>query len=176
MVALFERDLYSSTHCLRYTGYLVLHRRSAKALDPGEPLGYRPLESRCHPRRELRPRDLTSFQKDEAIKYAGALAALAAREGIPIFRMSEEEIDRAVAGIMQKPWVKELPRSPLKERSWSDVPLGERGVTIEAVYRLARKYKPTANDLREAKERVECLGHKGYKQGQQHGGCSVRGV
>ena len=153
MVALFERDLFEYP-LPRYTGYLVLHRRSAKALDPGEPSGtdsWKPVPSP----RELRPRDLSSFQKDEAIKYAGALAALAAREGIPIFRMSEEEIDRAVAGIMQKPWVKKLPRSPLKERSWSDVPLGERGVTIEAVYRLARKYKPMANDLREAKERVD---------------------
>ena len=152
MVALFERDLFEYP-LLRYIGYLVLHRRSAKALDPGEPLGtdrWRPVPSP----KELRPRDLTSFQKDEAIKYAGALAALAAREGIPIFRMSEDEIDHAVAGIMQKPWVKELPRSPLKEKSWSDIPLGERGVTIETVYRIARKYKPTENDLREAKEVV----------------------
>lgn len=153
MVALFEEDLFQYP-LPRYTGYLASHSRSVDALDPArsDAAG----ASKPVPSPEgLRARDLTSAQKDEALKQAGALAALARRLKIDLYHMSPSQIETAAERIMESAFVRSLLGNPLRGRKWRDIPLGERGVLIEAAYRAARKHRPDQADSVEAAERIE---------------------
>jgi len=153
MVALFEDDLFQYP-LPRYMGYLASHGHSADALDPSraeaEGTG-KPVPSP----EGLRAKDLTSAQKEEALKQAGALAALARRLKIDLFRMSPAQIEAAAQRIMESPFVRSLPGDPMRGRRWRDIPLGERGVFIEAAYRAARKHRPDDADRREASESID---------------------
>ncbi|MGQ9523455.1 MAG: GumC family protein [Armatimonadota bacterium] len=153
MVALFETDLFQYP-LPKYTGYLASHSRSTETLDPGRSESGD--TNRVLPSPEgLRPSDLTSAQKEQALRQAAALAALGRRLHMDLFRMSAAEIETAADKIMESRFVRSLPGDPMRGKRWRDIPLGDRGVYIEAAYRAARKHRPDEADRLEASEGIE---------------------
>ena len=154
MVALFEEDLFHLP-LPRYTGYLAANGRTATVLDPGRPedgvsTSLRPVSSPS----QLRPRDLSSTQKEEAIKQAGALAALARRLNIDAFRLSADELPAVAQRVMDSGFVRSLPGSPTANRSWEDIPAADKGIAIETAYRIARKKRPDKADKLAALDKI----------------------
>jgi capsular exopolysaccharide synthesis family protein len=98
-------------------------------------------------------RRLSSVEKDEVIKQAGALAALARRFHINLFNLSEDQVGPKAAEIMNSSLIRDLPSKPLRGQRWENLPALERGAVVQVAYRELAKKKPDAADKRAKKEK-----------------------
>lgn len=97
-------------------------------------------------------RRLSSVEKDEVIKQAGALALLSRRFNIDLFKLKADEIGPKAIQIMNSSLVRELPSHPLNGRRWENLPPLERGALVQSVYRELVKKDPNQQEKREGNE------------------------
>ncbi|MBW3625346.1 MAG: hypothetical protein KY468_18270, partial [Armatimonadetes bacterium] len=155
MVSLFEEDLMKKGLPL-YFGRLALqasggNRRKLNGID----LPFATVsadESLAANDGASLARRLSSVEKDEAIKQAGALAKLARRLKIDLYSLNADEIEPKAIEIMNSSLIRELPNSTLRGRRWEALPLIERGAAVQAAYRELPKHDPDELDKKEMQE------------------------
>lgn len=151
MVGLFEEDLMKKGLPIYFARLALQASRNPRGKLKGIGVGVATQAEEAL-RKNPAPSDssiestLSSVEKDEVIKQAGALADLARRFNVDLFRLSADEIEPHAIRIMNDSRIRGLPNNPLRGRRWEQLPPLERSAAVQAAYREIPKRKPDEID------------------------------
>ncbi len=156
MVRLFENELITRP-LPAYFGRMALKTDRVTPAATVQGFGFTPeqVEEQVtgEPSNSLLASRLSSTQKDEAIKQAGALADLARHVNINMFTVPPEKINATAIQVMSSDLVRNLKSNPLRGKQWQVLSPLERGATVQAALREVVKKHPDDVDDDRSMER-----------------------